>query len=58
LRLVIEVDGDYHAQRRRADERRDRALRRAGYHVLRVEAALVERDLPGVVARVRAELQR
>ncbi len=40
-RLVIEVDGGYHARRRAADARRDRALARIGYRVLRLEAALV-----------------
>ena len=37
-RLVVEVDGGYHAQRGRADARRDEKLRRAGYRVLRVRA--------------------
>src|SRR5580658_1602601 len=35
LRLVIEVDGGYHTTRHEADARRDRALARAGYYVLR-----------------------
>ena len=52
LRLVVEVDGGYHEQRRPADERRDRVLARAGYRVLRVDAELVLRDLPAVVALV------
>jgi len=52
LRLVVEVDGGYHEQR--ADARRDRALARAGYTVLRLEAELVMSDLPAAVARVRA----
>jgi very-short-patch-repair endonuclease len=56
VRLVLEVDGGYHAGRRRADARRDEWLRRAGYRVLRVEADLVLHDLPAVVARIRAEL--
>ena len=56
VRLVIEVDGEYHGRRRRADERRDRALRRAGYRVLRLEAELVVQELPVAVERVRAEL--
>ena len=38
VRLVVEVDGGYHAHRRAADARRDRALARLGYRVLRVEA--------------------
>src|SRR5271165_4513780 len=31
LRLVVEIDGPYHEQRRAADARRDRVLERAGY---------------------------
>ncbi|HEX7453712.1 MAG TPA: DUF559 domain-containing protein, partial [Polyangiaceae bacterium] len=38
-RLVIEVDGAHHAERGRADARRDAALKRAGYRVVRVEAS-------------------
>ena len=38
LRLVVEVDGGYHAERRRADERRDAKLRAWGYRVVRVAA--------------------
>src|ERR1035441_1382409 len=45
LRLVVEVDGGYHAGRPRADERRDRALARAGYRVVRLQAELVMHDL-------------
>jgi very-short-patch-repair endonuclease len=58
LRLVIEVDGRYHARRRNADARRDRALARAGYRVLRLEAEQVMGDLPAAVARIRTELER
>jgi very-short-patch-repair endonuclease len=53
IRLVVEVDGRCHESRRGADARRDRALARAGYHVLRVEAQVVVRELPVAVARVR-----
>ncbi len=58
VRLVVEVDGGYHAQRARADARRDRALGRAGYRVLRVEAELVMGDLEAAVAQVAAEIER
>jgi very-short-patch-repair endonuclease len=58
LRLVVEVDGSAHEHRRRADARRDEKLRRLGYHVLRVDAALVMRDLAGAVAFVRAAVER
>jgi very-short-patch-repair endonuclease len=53
LRLVIEVDGGYHARTRRADERRDRALRRAGYRVVRIEAVLLIRDISATLERIR-----
>ncbi|MEI9947700.1 MAG: endonuclease domain-containing protein [Pseudomonadota bacterium] len=39
-RLVIEVDGAYHGVRGGADARRDAALERAGYRVVRVNASL------------------
>ncbi len=58
VKLVVEVDGEYHARRGRADERRDRALAAAGYRVLRVQAELVMRDLPAAVAVVAAEVVR
>jgi very-short-patch-repair endonuclease len=53
VRLVVEVDGGYHGNRGRADARRDRALARAGYRVLRLEAELVMQDVALAVARVR-----
>jgi very-short-patch-repair endonuclease len=58
LRLVVEIDGGYHARRQAADARRDRALERAGYRVLRLEAGLVMDDLGEAVGRVRAEIER
>lgn len=54
--LVVEVDGGWHGTRRHADARRDGALRRAGYRVLRLPAALVERDVEAAVRLVRAAL--
>jgi len=58
LKLVVEVDGGYHAQRREADARRERALRKAGYHVLRLDAEVVMADLPAAVAQVQLEIER
>jgi len=58
VRLVVEVDGGYHGRRGRADERRDRALARAGYTVLRVEAEVVMRDVETAVERVAGEVRR
>jgi very-short-patch-repair endonuclease len=56
LRLIVEVDGAYHARRLRSDERREQKLRRLGYRVVRVNAALVLTDLAAAVALVRAAL--
>jgi very-short-patch-repair endonuclease len=55
-KLVVEVDGGYHRTRRAADARRDRALVRMGYRVVRVEAELVLRELPRALQRVREAL--
>jgi very-short-patch-repair endonuclease len=55
-RLVVEVDGGYHARRVSADARRDRKLARAGYRVVRLQAELVMRDLTAAVRAVRHAL--
>jgi len=53
VRLIVEVDGGYHAQREAADARRDRQLARWGWSVLRVDARTVMRALPEVVGHVQ-----
>lgn len=55
-RLVVEVDGGYHAARQRADGRRDRHLAAVGWRVVRVPAELVMGDVEAAVALVRAAL--
>ena len=55
-RLVLEVDGVYHAKRARADAHRDAALVRAGYGILRLEASLIVIDIESALARIRAAL--
>ena len=55
-KLVVEVDGGYHARRRQADARRDAVLAELGWRVVRVEAEAVMRDVGTVVALVRAGL--
>ena len=57
-RLVVEVDGGYHARRCAADARRDRALRRLGYRILHLDAKLVMRDLPSALALIQDALRR
>ena len=54
--LVVEVDGGVHRRRRSADARRDEKLRRVGYRVVRVEAALVLREVERAVAAVGVAL--
>jgi very-short-patch-repair endonuclease len=58
VRLVVEIDGPYHRERREADARRDRALERAGYTVLRLEEELVMHDLPSAMAKIHAAIQQ
>ena len=53
-RLVVEVDGGYHAARSSADRRRQHWLEKQGYRVLRVSAAMVLRETAAAV-RVIAE---
>jgi very-short-patch-repair endonuclease len=55
-KLVVEVDGAHHARRAAADARKDRALARLGYRVLRIEASVVLRELAVAVGLVRAGL--
>ncbi len=56
VRLVVEVDGGCHAERRAADARRDAALSGAGYRVLRIDAQVVMQSLSAAVALVRKML--
>jgi very-short-patch-repair endonuclease len=50
------VDGGYHALRRTADARRDRALARLGYRVLRLDADFVLKHPEQAAALIRAAL--
>ncbi|HEY3669239.1 MAG TPA: endonuclease domain-containing protein [Polyangiaceae bacterium] len=54
LRLVVEVDGPIHARKPGSDARRDLKLRRPGFCVVRVPAALVLSNLSAAIALVRA----
>jgi very-short-patch-repair endonuclease len=55
-RLIIELDGGYHAGRVAADARRDAVLQRLGFRVLHLDADRVMRDLEGALAEIRAAL--
>src|SRR4051794_6513691 len=52
VRLVVEVDGEYHAERARHDARRDCLLRELGWSVLRVADHEVIGELDAVVVRI------
>ena len=56
VNVVVEVDGPWHERRRAADARRDRALGRAGYVVLRFTDEEVLHELRSVLERIRAEV--
>jgi len=56
VRLVIEVDGGAHRQRRTADRRRDAKLRRLGYRLVHIEASLVLRNIAAALEVVRGAL--
>jgi very-short-patch-repair endonuclease len=45
-------------RRKGADARKERALRRAGYRLLRIDAERVLQDLPEALALIRAALSQ
>jgi very-short-patch-repair endonuclease len=55
-KLVVEVDGGYHAEGVRADARRDETLRRWGYRVLHVDSEGCTRRLDEVLRCVVASI--
>ena len=57
-KLIVEVDGGYHARCRPADERRDRRLQRLGYRVLRLSDELVVRRLPEALRLIREAIEQ
>ena len=56
VRLVVEADGSVHRNSRAADRRRDEWLRRRGYRVVHVSAALVLRNVGAALAVIGAAL--
>jgi len=51
--LVVETDGLIHDAQRDYDEQRDETLARRGLLIMRVRNEEVERDLAGVLAKIR-----
>ena len=58
VRLVVEVDGEYHEQRERHDGARDRALGELGWAVLRMGDHEVFGEVDEVVARIACTARR
>jgi very-short-patch-repair endonuclease len=58
VRLVVEVDGGVHRGSGAADRKRDEWLRRRGYRVVRVGAALVTRDAAAAVSLIACALAK
>ena len=54
--LVIEVDGDTHADRAEEDAARTRVIESEGFHVLRFSNGDVMENIDGVLAHVAATL--
>ena len=52
--LVVEVDGDIHDLQQEEDARREKVLREMGLRIVRFRNDEVEKELAGVVSRVRA----
>jgi very-short-patch-repair endonuclease len=57
-KLVVEIDGSVHRQKKVEDEERDQALARRGYSVMRIEASDVENSLEQVLVLIDAEVRR
>lgn len=52
--LVVEVDGPVHERQREYDEQRDAVIKRCGLTILRVTNEEIERDIEGVLSKIRA----
>jgi len=56
VKLIVEVDGSYHAKCIRSDARRDKRLGRLGFRVLRLPHEVVLKNMPAAVALIRVAL--
>jgi very-short-patch-repair endonuclease len=52
VKLIVEIDGNWHARRSTADARHDRMLRRLGFTVLHFSNRQVEQQLAVVLLQV------
>lgn len=53
LRIVFEIDGKIHELREREDSKRDRELRQAGFHVVRIAAQSVLANPDAIASFIR-----
>jgi very-short-patch-repair endonuclease len=56
-RVIIEVDGGYHAQRAAADGRRQRWLEKQGYRVVRLSAVTVLQETAAAVHTILSAVE-
>ena len=54
VRVIVEIEGGYHASRVQLDARREQKLQRAGYRVVRLSHELVISEPEAAVEQVRA----
>src|SRR5258708_15307816 len=57
-KLIVELDGGQHAERRVSDEKRDALLRAQGFRVIRVWNIDLMENIDGVMDMVLEELER
>ena len=57
-KLVIEVDGDSHADREKQDAARTRFLEHQGYHVIRFDNTDVMQNAAGVCEAIAAHMRK
>lgn len=55
-RLIIELDGDVHLSQKEGDRERDHYLKESGYKILRFWNDEVEKDMEGVLEKIRGNL--
>ena len=58
VRLIIELDGEIHAQRHGHDAERDRILTQHGFHILRMTNAAILENLPDALAQIRQTIHQ
>jgi len=55
-RLIVEVDGEVHLSQKERDNERDLYLKESGFKVVRFSNEEIERDIKGVLGRIRENI--